>query len=481
MSTMSVSRRSFVGALPALPALRAMAQGSHTNVLFIVSDDMNNALGCYGHPIVKSPHIDRLARRGVLFERGYCQAPLCNPTRTSFMSGRRPATTQVYMNDTPTREHLGNAVFLPEQFRRHGYYTAHAGKIYHTGEGHVDPRSWDKEYPEFGKYASPEAILKHVEASGPIGHSFAWTMLKSKDAETPDGIQARRAVKLMRKAVSDSQPFFVGVGFRRPHCPYEAPKKYFDMYPPEKIPLPKMPLSHFGKLLSAAIAYDPPPKPLSDKQVREFIAAYYACMSFVDAQVGVLLAGLDELKLWNNTVVVFFSDQGYHLSDHGGLWHKLTLFEGAARVPFIVHAPGRKANGSSSPRLVELVDLYPTLTELCGLPTPKGLEGTSLVPLLDDPRRSWKKAAFTEVARGPKRGAASGEIAYIGISMRTERWRYTEWDDGERGVELYDHSRDPDELRNLARDPKYAETVRHLSKMLHAGWKAATSSAPKSS
>ncbi|NWG12218.1 MAG: sulfatase [Acidobacteria bacterium] len=470
--TRGLSRRQVLSLAVGAPVL-LRASGRRTNVLFIVSDDLNNAAGCYGHPVVQTPHMDRLGRHGMVFDRAYCQYSLCQPSRASFLSGLRPETTRVWTLQTPTRQHVGDAVFLPELFRRNGYFTAHAGKIYHTGEECEDPRSWDEEVREWGKNPPPGEILESGTAAGPKGHSFEWDILKTDDARTPDGMVARKAVEWMEKLAREGRPFFLGAGFRRPHAPYAAPKKYFDLYPVEKMPLPRTSPEEFRRVLPAAVNHDPPDNPLSDDNTRRFLRAYFASVTFMDAQLGVLLDAMDRLGLWDNTIVVFSGDNGYHLGEHGGLWHKNSLFEESARIPLIVAAPGRKANGRHSARLVELVDLYPTLADLCGLRPPENLEGTSFAPLLDDPGRPWKSGAFTMQGRGKERTEAAREIDFIGKSVRTERWRYTEWDEGRRGVELYDHDRDPGELKNLADDPRYAKTRAQLSGLLRRGWRAA--------
>jgi iduronate 2-sulfatase len=462
-----LTRRSLLTSLPLLAA------GGRKNVLFVVADDLNNALGCYGHKIVQTPHLDRFARRAMVFDRAYCQFPLCQPSRASLLSGRRPDTTRVLTLQTPTREYLGDAVFLPELFRKAGYFTAHAGKIYHTGDHAEDPRSWDEETREFGKEAPADKIVKQDKVPGPRGHSFAWSSTSQADEETPDGIFARKTVEYMERAVKAGKPFFLGAGFRRPHSPYSAPQRYFDLYDPARIPLPATPPSHIQKMPPASYNYEPLATPLPDATVRDYLRAYYACVSFMDAQFGVLMQAMDRLQLWDNTIVVFFGDHGYHLGDHGGLWHKQSLYEASARVPLIVYAPGRKGMGRRSERLIELVDLYPTLADLCALPTPPGLEGTSFVPVLDNPTRPWKQAAFTMVGRAATPGPAPREILFTGRAIRTERWRYIEWDDGKRGVELYDCTRDPDELQNLAGQPRHAATQSRLREQLHKGWRAA--------
>ncbi|MBL8173396.1 MAG: sulfatase-like hydrolase/transferase, partial [Bryobacterales bacterium] len=242
---------------------------------------------------------------------------------------------------------------------------------------------------------------------------------------------------------------------------------------PAPTTLPAPPPSHISKLPPASLHYEPLPTPLPETTVRQFLRAYYASVSFMDAQFGVLLQTMDRLNLWDNTIVVFFGDHGYHLGDHGGLWHKQSLFDASARVPLLVSAPGVKALGKRSPRLVELVDLYPTLAALCGLQPPPGLEGTSFAPLLDNPQRPWKQAAFTMVGRAASPGPAPSQILFTGRTIRTERWRYTEWDQGNRGVELYDCLRDPQELDNLAGLSQHASVQSKLKVQLHQGWRAA--------
>ena len=443
---------------------------SQCNVLLIVTDDMNNDLGCYGNPRVRSPHIDRLAKRGMRFDRAYCQVTVCNPSRVSMLSGLWPDKTKVYTLSEKTRSHLGDWVMLPEYFRKQGYFTAQVGKIYHTNDGFEDPRSWDVEIREFGKRPPEGEIIKRANPDGPGKHTNDWSWLKTPDDQTPDGIVARKAVKIMGEAVSRGDRFFMGVGFRRPHAPFAVPKEYFDLYPPESIDLPRpTPSGYYESLPDAAINYPAPEEPMTDQEQRELIAAYYACNSFVDAQVGVLLAEVDRLGLWDNTVIVFVSDHGYHLGDHGGFWHKLSLFEESARVPLIVYKPEMEAAGRATEQLVELTDLYPTLVALAGLPKRDNLDGINFGPVLDDPAKQTKLAAYSLVARSDRAAADHARhMSYLGRSVRTDRWRYTEWDDGERGVELYDHQDDPRELVNLAEQPELAATRQSLRKLLAA-------------
>jgi len=448
--------------------IAAAVDSPQRNVLLIVTDDMNNDLGCYGHPRVHSPHIDRLARRGMRFDRAYCQITVCNPSRVSMLSGLTPDKTKVYTLSEETRSHLGDWVMLPEYFREQGYFTAQVGKIYHTKDGFEDPRSWDVEIREFGKRPPEKEIVKRANPDGPGGHTNDWAWLKTPDDQTPDGIVSRKAVEIMEQAVSRGERFFLGVGFRRPHAPFAAPKKYFNFYPPESIDLPRpTPSGYYESLPDAVINYPAPEQPLSDQEQRELIAAYYACNSFVDAQVGVLLAEVDRLGLWDNTVIVFVSDHGYHLGDHGGFWHKLSLFEESARVPLIVYEPGMEAAGQATEQLVELIDLYPTLVALAGLPERENLDGINFGPVLDDPAKLTKSAAYSMVARSDRAVADHARhMSYLGRSVRTDRWRYTEWDSGRRGVELYDHQSDPQELVNLAEQPDLAATRQRLQKLL---------------
>ena len=469
----SFSRRSFLRSCSVAPWVRTAAAAPRQNVVFIIADDLNTEVDCYGSRNTTTPNINRLARKGVVFGQNHCQFPLCQPSRASLLSGRRPDTTGVYTLKTPTRVRMKDTIFLPEFFRRNGYYTAHAGKVYHTGDAAEDPRSWDEEFREFGKTPPPEAIIRKVKGNGPKGHTFEWDVLNCSDAQMPDGIMAHKAVSYIEKAVRMNKPFFVGAGFRRPHAPYAAPKPYFDRHPWQNTSLPDSPPGQFAKLLKAAINYAPPDKPLTEEQVREFRAAYFSCVDFVDAQVGVVLDALDRLDLWKNTVVVFCADHGYHLGDHGGLWHKLSLFENGTRVPLIVYAPDQAANGYTCSRLTESVDIYPTLTELCGFDAPSGLEGTSVVPLLRNPARKWKRGAFCIVGRGEELAEAPENILFFGRTVRTEQWRFTEWDGGKQGEELYDHQADPGELNNLARTSAHAGTVKRLRSLLQEGWRSA--------
>jgi uncharacterized sulfatase len=449
-------------------ALYAGAAERKPNVLFVAVDDMNNDLGCYGHPFVQSPNIDRLARMGVRFDRAYCQFPLCSPSRSSLMTGLRPSTTRVYNLTYHFRQGLPDVVTLPQMFRNNGYYAARVGKIYHYGNpgdigtsGLDDPPSWEHFVNPAGrdKTVLESDILNYTPKRG-LGSAMALLAdLKGKDEEHTDGKVALEGIKLLEQ--HKDKPFFLAVGFYKPHTPYVAPKKYFDLYPMEKIEMPREPADHLKNVPPPALA-STSPRPyfgVTTEQARECKQAYYAAISFVDAQIGKLLDAMDRLKLWDDTVVVFWSDHGYHLGEHG-LWMKQSLFEESARVPLVIVAPGAKGNGKACARTVEFVDLYPTLADLAGLTPPKNLEGASLKPLLDDPSRAWDRPAFTQVQRGN----------FPGYSVRTERWRYTEWDGGKKGSQLYDHDADPHEFTNLIDDPKHAQVVAQMKALVKKNW-----------
>ena len=436
------------------------------NVLFIAVDDMNNDLGCYGHPLVKSPNIDRLAAQGVRFDRAYCQFPLCSPSRSSLMTGLRPDTTRVFDLQYRFRQGLPDVVTLSQCFGQQGYYAARVGKIYHYGNpgdigtsGLDDPASWQEFYNPAGrdKTALEKDIINYTPKRG-LGASMSLLADKTgKDEEHTDGKVATQAIELLEK--HKDAPFFLAVGFYKPHCPYIAPQKYFDLYPLEKIALPEIAADVKTNVPAPAFAATQPWPYLgaTAEQAREGKRAYYAAISFVDAQIGRVLAALDRLGLRENTLVVFWSDHGYSLGERG-LWAKQSCFEESARMPLIIAPPAAKSAGKMCARTVELLDLYPTLADLAGVTPPKDLQGVSLRPLLENPATPWMRPAFTQVQRG----------GFPGHSVRTERWRYTEWDRGAKGAELYDHTADPGELRNLATDPAHAATVAELKALLKA-------------
>jgi uncharacterized sulfatase len=435
------------------------------NVLFISVDDMNNDLGCYGHPLVKSPNIDRLARRGVRFDRAYCQFPLCSPSRSSLMTGLRPDTTRVFDLRYHFRKGLPEVVTLSQFFMNKGYYAARVGKIYHYGNpgdigtsGLDDPPSWREVFNPAGRDRTTiqSNIINYTPKRGLGSAMCLLADQEGKDEEHTDGMVANKAIDLMRK--HRDKPFFLAVGFYKPHTPYVAPQKYFDLYPLKKITLPKAGTTNDMPGPAVASTSPWPWFGATEEQARECKRAYYATISFVDAQIGRVLDELDRLKLAEKTVVVFWSDHGYLLGEHG-LWMKQSCFEESARVPLIISAPG-KARGRASSRIVELLDLYPTLVDLAGFAIPGNLHGASLTPLLNNPNAEWNRPAFTQVQRGN----------FPGHSVRTDRWRYTEWDFGAKGTELYDHKSDPRELKNLADNTRYADVIREMKALAKHTW-----------
>ncbi|MDX2029464.1 MAG: sulfatase [Blastocatellia bacterium] len=433
----------------------------HPNVLFISVDDLNNDLGCYGHPLVQSPNIDRLAARGVRFDRAYCQFPLCSPSRSSMMTGLRPDTTKVYDLQKHFREALPDVVTMAQLFRRNHYFAARVGKIFHYGNpgqigtnGLDDEPSWDLRINPRGVDKDEEKLLTNLTPNVGLGSAFAFHASPAPDEAHTDGIVAAETIKLLEQ--HRDKPFFIAAGFYRPHTPYISPKKYFDLYPIEKISATTVTAEEMKNYPKPAVPRDPARFAVDEMGQRRSIQAYYAAISFLDANVGRVLDALDRLGLAGNTVVVFWSDHGYLLGQHGQ-WQKTTLFEGSARTPMILAGPGVAAKGGASGRTVEALDLYPTLADLCSLQgTPANLAGASLRPLLRNPRAKWSKPAMTQQIR-----AFQGR-QIMGYSLRDERYRYTEWDEGRAGIELYDYQADPRELRNVAAAREYTSIVAQM-------------------
>ncbi|MEM1293750.1 MAG: sulfatase-like hydrolase/transferase [Verrucomicrobiota bacterium] len=408
------------------------------NVLFILVDDMNWRLGCYGSELAHTPNLDRLAKRGVRFDRAYCNFPVCGPSRTSLLSGRFPESTGVFGNGVDPRTVLGEDYrFLPEYFRDHGYYTAGVGKIPHTPE-HLDSMVWDfHRDPQW----QPEAVFHGIVPKDTLD----WP-----EENHPDGISTRLAIEMLE--TKRDQPLFLTVGFHRPHAPRAAPQHYWDLIDPNTLPIPKP-----GTLTRGIPAVAIPPKfepEYPEPKIRSTLHAYHATAAFIDAQVGLLMKTMDENDLWDSTIVVFTSDHGVYLGEHGGFWTKMTLMEEAMKVPLLVHLPGG-ASGETSSAPVGLVDIFPTLTDACGLPTQEGIEGESLVSLVKDPKSTREKdATWGTVIR------REGKIQRFGHSVRTRKWAYSEWPDGSK--QLYHHAKDPGELENLVDDPEHHEIQERL-------------------
>lgn len=438
-------------------AFSLQADDSKPNVLFISVDDLASSLGCYGDLIAKTPHIDRLAASGVRFDRAYNQLPLCNPTRASVMTGLRPDTIEVYDLDQHFREAVPDAVTLSQLFMQEGYFSARVGKIYHYNvpasigtDGFDDPPSWQRTVNPKGRDKDEEDLIFNAEPHRKISAALSWLAADGTDEEQTDGMITTEAIKIMEE--KKDEPFFLGVGFFRPHTPFVAPKKYFDMYPLENFRLPYAPEGDRDDIPVPGFAHNCPVPNynLEEPVLLGALQAYYACVSFVDAQVGRLLDALDRLDLADDTIVVFWSDHGYHLGEHNGIWQKRTLFEQSARSPLIVRVPGAAGNGQDCPRIVEFVDIYGTVAEAAGLTVPSEVEGKSLMPLLENPIAPWDGNAVTQILR-PTDDRLDTPV--MGCSIRTERWRFTEWAEGASGVELYDHWADPMEFNNLAVDP----------------------------
>ncbi|HUQ68153.1 MAG TPA: sulfatase [Planctomycetaceae bacterium] len=451
-------------ALVACISVSESTAAERLNVLLMMSDDLANTLGCYGHPLAKTPQLDALAKRSVVFDRAYCQFPHCNPSRSSMLSGLRPHVTGVTNNEDSLYDNVPGVVTMPHLFRQHGYVTARCGKIFHLGvpagtESMDDPKAWDFGTPFQDERPYPAARPSAVTVKTGQKQGLPWKETTGGDDLLCDGGFAKTAVEWLERR-DPSKPFFLAVGFHRPHLPLVAPAAYYDLYPFDKIDLPNEPANDEADIPLPARNGSVPGYAITTTldQRRAAIRGYLAAVSYMDAQAGRVLAAVERLGLGDNTVIVFTGDHGWHLGEHG-LWHKRSLFEESARVPFIVHLPGAKANGRHSGSLVELLDVYPTLCEVAGVPAPAMLQGKSLRPLLDDPAATIHDAAFTQARRGPN-------AEHWGRSIRTARWRCTEWDEGTNGIELYDHAADPHEYNNLADDPTHAATLRALRQLL---------------
>ena len=478
------------------------------NVLFIAVDDLRPELGVYGASHVKSPRIDQLGRSGTVFTHAYCQQALCNPSRASMLTGLRPDTLRVWNLQTGFRTTKPDAVTLPQYFKQHGYHTVNIGKIFHNIL--PDAASWSEPdlhivgfpYDPDAVYRSPremaalEARKQQITAAGNQRRyldSLGEWYLKSNATEAPDvpdnayydGAQTDLAISKLQALQAAGQPFFFGIGYYRPHLPFNAPKKYWDLYERAKIPLaansrlpkdaPPM-AQNMNRELRGYLDFAQAPRPdegtVTEDQARLLRHGYFASVSYVDAQIGRLLDELDRTGLASNTIVVLWGDHGWKLGEHNS-WGKMTNYEVDTRVPLIVRAPGQRAGRSDG--LVESVDIYPTVCELAGLPRPGELEGSSLVPLMRQPSRAGKRAIFSQYLRDGIWVAPDG-VAYMGHSIRTQRYRYVEWKKWPSGEfaarELYNLETDPGEDVNLADRPAARALRDQLSARLHRGWRA---------
>jgi iduronate 2-sulfatase len=475
------------------PALAEAA--TPPNVLFISADDMRFELGAHGAPWVQTPHLDRLAAQGAILLQAHCQYPQCAPSRASVFTGRRPDTTRVYDVFAHFRPALPDVVTLPQLFKQHGYSARAFGKVYHTNLD--DAASWSVPHEEpqlppihYANAATAARIAEKVAAAARMpgltprqraqaAYGPAWEAEDLPDSAYHDGQVTDRAIAALGEYARQNAPFFLAVGYRKPHLPFVAPKRYWDLYDPAQLPLAVNPGFPDGAPPCGPVdggefrAYENMPAyptPMPDAEARRLKHGYYACVSFVDAQVGRLVAELDRLGLANNTLVVFWSDHGFHLGEQAH-WGKWSPYEWDTRSPLLLCGPGVPA-GVATPALIEFVDIYPTVAELAGLPAPQGLEGVSFAPLLRDPGRPWKSAVFSQVLRFRPEGNL------MAVTMRTERHRLTRWtDESDRArvhfIELYDRTTNPDEMRNIADDPAHAAVLAELLRQFDAGWRGA--------
>lgn len=433
----------------------AASADDRRNVLFIICDDLNCDLGTYGHPIVKTPHIDALAGRGVQFDNAHCQFALCGPSRASFMTSLYPDQTRIWTNSIFLRQTLPDVVSMSQHFRENQFFATRIGKIYHYGVprnigtgGHDDPYSWDHTINPIGRDKFDEAKVFTL-TPGRYGGTLSWLAADGTDREQTDGMIIDEAIERLEWHAEKDYDFFLAVGLFRPHTPYVAPKKYFDLYPLDSIALPEVPDNYLETIPPAArntVKLKKEKTKLTTALAKEAIQAYYASITFVDAQIGRLLEALERLDLTRETIVLFTSDHGYHMGEHGQ-FQKTTLFESATRVPLIISSPDQSLRGHRTRAPAEMTDFYPTLSELAGLETPSHVQGVSLVPALHDAEARPREDALTQLT-----------VRARGYSLCTERYRITEWEEKEgTSVELYDHASDPEEMKNLAGDPALLE------------------------
>ncbi len=424
------------------------------NVLLVLADDLATHLGAYGHPEIVSPNVDRLAARGFRFDRAYCQFPQCNPSRASLLSGLLPSTIRVFNNDVKPRSFLPDVVFLPGWFHEHGYYTFRAGKILHSTFDDAQPFDEVADlsalkpgapYPRLQRHQQQrqarQAAREGKPLPGPADRLFGQSVPDPEAAWLEDSRVAEASVRFLAGAKA-RQPFFMAVGIGAPHPDWVARESDFALYPPAKIDVASAPAGDLDDVPVAALRFATRRPQFTVAEQRERRAAYFAAVTFMDAQLGRVLGALEAAGLADSTVVVFAGDHGQHLGEHGGLWEKFTLFEEAARAPLVMAGAG-VPGGRSSACPVELLDVFPTLAHLAGLPPPAGLEGKDLVPVFAHPERCRRAGALTELWLGTMPPTFARSLA-------TDRYRYTEWGDS-RVAELYDHQADPGEHHNLAR------------------------------
>ena len=483
------------------------------NVLFISIDDLRPELGCYGVDEIQTPHLDKFATKGVTFTRAYCQTAACAPSRASIMTGLRPDSTRVWHLKDKFRQTIPDVLTMPQYFHKHGYYTVSMGKIFHN---HMpdsisfdepdlrpeeyrtkdmidrDPESfyYDEAIKEELRQVRDQRLKKNPNAyAGGWGYGRAFEIADCEDHELYDGAQTDLAIETMKRLKEKEQPFFLALGYYRPHLPFVAPRKYWELYDRDKLSLapnpflPKnSPVMAMNSSYELSGCYDmkdvhhPSVKKQPEEMARKLKHGYYASVSYVDACVGKLLKGLDDLGLAENTIVVVWGDHGWKLGEHGS-WCKQTNYNIDTRVPLLIYAPGIKGKGQKCDRLVELLDLFPTIGDLAGIEVESYLQGTSMVPLLNNPNLEWKEMAFSQFHRRPKVTPDGGR--YMGYSMTTDSYHLVEWYvwDDDKGMrkefmarELYNHRIDPEESENIAGYPENRDLVLRLSEKLKANW-----------
>ncbi len=494
---------------------KAETKNALPNILFIPVDDLRPEFGAYGDKTILTPNMDRLARQGVTFTRTYCQQAVCNPSRASLLTGLRPDSIQVWDLRTDFRDNVPDVVTLPQFFKQQGYTAIGLGKTFHNND--PDTISWTVTPENIDGFPfDPDAVyanevnldiqqmkIQTLKDQGrsridQVGHWYvkanATENADVDDDAYYDGAQTTRAIEILQELKADNKPFFLSVGYYRPHLPFNAPKKYWDMYQRQEIPLavnqfvpegsPAYLVHGEAELRGYSDCHDlplPNEEPWDEDRQREIKHGYFASVSYTDAQIGRLLDELDRLDLIENTIIVLWGDHGWKLGEHNG-WCKQTTYEIDTRVPLIISGYGVGAKGKMSSALTEFVDIYPTLCELASFPVPEHLQGSSLLPLLEDPDREWKNAAFSQFLLGRFGRTTTVEGEQMGYAIRTDRYRYVEWyvwnaEENMPGdllwTELFDHQTDPQENKNIAKEPESANVVESLSQQLNKGWRYA--------
>lgn len=488
------------------------AEKSKPNILFIPVDDLRPEFGAYGDEFVITPHMDRIASQGVTFKRAYCQQAVCNPSRASLLTGLRPDSIQVWDLKTDFRDNVPDVITLPQYFKQQGYTCIALGKIFHNND--PDTISWSHTPENLDGFPfDPDAVylneenleiqeqkIQELKDAGKsridqLGHWYvkanATENARVDDDAYYDGAQTTRAIELLQDLKSDNKPFFLAVGYYRPHLPFNAPEKYWDLYDRSEIPLaenqfipegsPAYLVHGEAELRGYSDSHSlplPDEEPWDEKRQREIKHGYYASVSYTDAQIGRLLDELERLGLAENTIVVLWGDHGWKLGEHNG-WCKQTNYEIDTRVPLIISGPGVKAKGQQSNALTEFVDIYPTLCEMAGLTVPEHLQGLSMVPLLEDPELEWKTAAYSQFLLGRFGRTKTVDGEQMGYAIRTDRYRYVEWyvwnkEEQKAGQlllkELFDHQLDPLENVNIASHSLNSSIIEDLSLQLRKGW-----------